>query len=879
MRHRRWKTSVSSRIARAAAGAVILASLGAGSLRAAMLAPPTEPEPIRFAYFEDATLDDAIPHPREIVGHDIGERFTRHAQQTRYFEALARASDRVILRRYGHTHQRRPLHIATIGSPENLARLDRILADNRRLADPSLDEPEATRIIESNPAIVWLSYGVHGNETSPAEAAMMVAYTLAAGRGEPFDALLENVIVVIDPLLNPDGHERYVSWYQNVRGEEPSARHEAAEHDEPWPSGRTNHYLFDLNRDWVWLVHPESRSRVAVYREHLPQLHIDNHEQGFRSPYFFGLGDDPYNVNIPEETKRWVERYGEHNAEVFDRHGLVYATKERFDYLYPGYGKVLPVYHGAVGMLTEQAGHGFAGLAVEVSEHYTLTLRERARNHYLTSMSYVETTARNRRAQLERFRRFFIQSVQRGREDPLTFFLSSDNDPALLEKARLLCARHGIEVRRLTDAADVAGLRSYRTGGPVDRARLPGGTWMIRTDQPMGRLARALFERHTEITDPDTYDITSWSVPVSFGLRAWYTDRPVDAPTEPVAETANPEGRATGEGDYALLIDARRHAYPAAVGRAVEHDLFVRHAGDELRIEGRRFGAGSMIVHTTRNRHADLEKFVEDVRALGLDVHRVATGMTDEGPVLGTNENAPMDLPEVAIVRGSPTSSYSFGQHWHLLDIERSVPHTVINADTLRRVDLDEYNVLVLPHGARFGGGTKDAIASWIREGGTLVATGSAATWADASLLELEAPKDPEDLPERPEPSELTYEQRRERGVEDRVPGATLRVIVDTTHPLAAGVPEWLGVIKRGDRRLRLGDRGHVIAHYDEDQPRIAGVISERNQQRLAGTPFMTMHRMGRGQVISIADDVTMRGFMHGPMRLLLNAITLGPSM
>jgi len=857
------------------AAAALWLGIGIAGVSVAQAEPEDE---IRFEYAEGIGLDESVPHPRDVIGHEIGQRFTRHADQTRYFEALAASSPRVEFRRYGFTHQRRPLHIAVIGTPEHLSSLDEILERNRRLTDPATPPEDVERIVEGNPAIVWLSYGVHGNETSPAEAAMMVAYTLAAGRGELIETMLDRVVVVIDPLLNPDGHERYVSWYQNVRGVEPSALHEAAEHDEPWPGGRTNHYLFDLNRDWVWLVHPESRSRLGVYRRFMPHLHIDNHEQGYRSPYFFGLGDDPYNTNIPQQTKDWVERYGDHNAQVFDRHGLVYATKERFDYLYPGYGKVLPVYHGAVGMLTEQAGHGFAGLAVEVGGGYTLTLRERARNHFLTSMSYLETTARHRRAQLERFREFFAGSVERGREDPLTFFISRHNDAALLEKVRSLCASHGIEVRRVEAGSEVSGLRGYRDGEPAGIDAVEPGTLMIRTDQPMGRLARVLFERHTEVTDPDTYDITSWSVPVSFGLKAWFTDRPVEVESEPLARPIASRGELTGRGRYALLVDANRHGFPAAVGVAAELELFARHAGDSVRIEGREFGAGSLIVHAVRNSDEDLRKFTERVRALGLDVHRVSTGMTESGPVLGTNENGRLELPRVALVRGSPLSSYSFGQHWHLLDVESPVPHTVINAGALGRVDLDEYNVLVLAEGARFGGGDRDAITAWVREGGTLVASGSAASWAGSSLLELDPVEDPEGIEERRAPSELSYEQRRERGVEDRVPGATLRVVVDTTHPLAAGVAEWLGVVKRGDRRLRLSESGHVIARYDEDQPRIAGVISERNERRLAGTPFMTMHRLGRGKVISIADDVTMRGFMHGPMRLLLNAITLGPS-
>lgn len=863
----------------------LLAGLMLAAAPASLAAdPPADPVAhaigiIPFDYFEgDLDFMDSIPHPEDFLGHAIGERFTRHHHQTRYLEALAAASDRVQIERYGFTHQRRPLHLVTISSPSNLDRLDEILADNLRLADPATSSAQARRIIDRNPVIVWLSFGVHGNETSPAEAAMMVAYTLAAGHGEPLAQWLENTVVVIDPLLNPDGHERYLAWFQNTRGVTPDARRDAAEHDEPWPGGRTNHYLFDLNRDWVWGVHPESRSRVEAYRRVLPHLHIDNHEQGYRSPYFFGLGDDPYNTNIPQETKDWVAKYGDHNAEVFDRYGLVYATKERFDYLYPGYGKVTPVYHGAVGMLTEQAGHGFAGLAVEVGGDYVLTLRERARNHYLTNMSYIETSATNRAAQLERFRRYFTGSVERGREDPMSFYFSKDNDPHLLAKLADLCALHGIEIEALAGDTPVAGLRSYRDGGEADIETLPAGTLVIRTDQRMGRFARALMEPVTEVTDRDTYDITAWSVPVCFGLHAWYAAAPVDAELEQ-ADIAVPAGSITGDDPVAVMVDAGQHPFPAAVGIASRLELFARMAGEPITNAGEDFASGSLILHVIRNDEDKLDAFVDEVQALGMTVHFAPTGMTEAGPVLGTNANAIMDLPRVALVRGEPTSSYSFGQHWHLLDIASPIPHTLINADAITRASLDDFNVIVLPEGARFSGSSLDRLKEWIRAGGTVVASGSAASWADSALLELKSPEDPDDLPERPDNNELTYAEREERGVEDRVPGALLRVEIDTTHPLASGCPEWTGVVKSGTRRLGLGESGYAVARYAPENPAIGGVISDRNEQRLAGSPFMTVHRMGRGKVISIADDVTMRGFMHGPMRLLLNAITLGPSM
>lgn len=838
-----------------------------------------------FDYFGGLRFDESVPTPESVIGHEIGERFTRHHQIVDYVEALDESSDHVIASEYGRTHQGRPLMTLTISSRENLARLDEILAANRELTDPrTTSESRAREIIANNPAIVWLSFSVHGNEASNPEAAMRVAYTLVAAQNEEARFIRENTVVVIDPCLNPDGRMRYVGWFENAvgtGGANPS--HDAAEHDEPWPSGRTNHYLFDLNRDWLWLTQPESESRIARYVEYKPQLHIDGHEQGHRSPFFFGAGDDPYNANIPDETRAWVELYGLANAKMFEARGMVYATKERFDYLYPGYGKVMPVYHGAVGMLTEQAGHGFAGLAVDVHGDYTLTLRERASHHFLISMNNVETTAANREGQLRRFWDFHTGAVN-PEEGPMSFVLSADNDPALLGEVQRLCDAHGIEIGALDDEMRLRGAIDYRTGEELERATAPAGSWVIRADQPMGRLVRALFERTSELSNNDTYDITGWSLPVSFGLTAWQSERKID-PDARVREPAGGPGTVRRNGRYAVLVDSVSSRFPSAVGAAMELDLFWRFTGDALTIEGETFAPGSMIVHRIRNADATMETFFERLTSLGIDAHRVGTGMTESGPVLGTNENGLGEAPRVALVRDKPTDPYSFGEIWWFLDSEFGVPHTAINADRLLSADLDDYNVLIVPNlwgsmSDALGDDGAERLRDWVRGGGTLVALGSGASWAERDVLRLEDDEDDEDGDDEDEVKNnaLTWAEREDRGVDRRVPGSMLSAGIDTSHPLAAGVGEWVGAVKRRADALTLSENVYVVARYDE-QPLISGHLSEENREKIAGTPMVAHHRMGRGNVVLFDESITIRGFQRGVTRLLLNAIVYGPSL
>jgi len=837
-----------------------------------------------FDYFGGLRFEDGVPTPESVIGHEIGDRFTRHDLIIDYVNALASSSDRVIASEYGRTHQNRPLMTMTISSRENLARLEDILAANRELADPrSTSESRAREIIESNPAIVWLSFGVHGNEASTQEASMRVAYTLTAAQNEEARYIRDNCVVVIDPALNPDGRQRYVSWFENTVGAGgENASHDAAEHDEPWPSGRTNHYLFDLNRDWLWLTQPESDARLARYTRYKPQLHIDGHEQGHRAPFFFGAGDDPYNANIPEETRAWVELYGLANARMFEARGMVYATKERFDYHYPGYGKVMPVYHGAVGMLTEQAGHGFAGLAVDVHNDYVLTLRERASHHFLISMNNVETTAANREGQLRRFWEYYKGSVDPD-EGPMAFVLSADNDPALLNEVTRLCNAHGIEISRLNNDTRVRNAMSYSTGEEADRVEAPAGSLVIRADQPMGRLARAIFERSSSLSNNDTYDITGWSIPISFGLEGWQTSRSFSADSEPArAQTAR--GETTGDGEYAVLIDAASSRFPSAVGVATDLDMFWRFTGDVVTIDDETYAPGSMIVHRIRNEDATVDEFLSRVNDLGIDARRVGSGMSESGPVLGTNENAIAEVPRVALVRDEPTDPYSFGEIWWFLDQEFGFPHTAINADRIGSTNLDDYNVLVLPSmwgsiGRELGDDGTERLRDWVRSGGTLVALGSASSWAEDAVLKLNNDDEDEEADdETPKNSELSWKEREDRGVDRRVPGSMLSANVDTTHPLASGVNEWVGAVKRSPDALTVSDDVYVVARY-ADQPLVSGHLSEERRSEIAGTPMVAHHSMGRGNVVLFDESVTIRAFQRGVVRLLMNAISYGPSL
>lgn len=869
-------------------------------------------------------FDPGVPSPLQFLGFEIGTYFTRPHDTVAYARALAAASDRAIYTEYGRTHQRRELGILTISSPKNLVRLDAILEANRQLADPaSISAARAAEIARSNPAVVWLSFNVHGNEASCTEAAQQLAYTLIAATNPEIQRMLDEVVVVIDPCLNPDGRARYVHWYEQTVGATPDPDPIAREHREPWPSGRPNHYLFDLNRDWLWGTQPESRARMAIYRRYMPQVHIDYHEQGIFSPYFLGAGDTPYNTNIPQESKDWFDRLGRASAEAMDRAGLPYATRERFDYLYPGYGKVTPVYHGAISLLTEQAGHGRAGLTIDVvpanTPGYNLSLQDRTRNHFITAMSYVEHTAQNRRAQIERFARYFEESAARSSDTIAGFVIAPTNDTALLDRVWDLCQIHGIEIHRLQADVRIAPDDAQRYFPPFtgagaadsEQLTLPAGSWYIPTAQPMGRLALTVFERQTEVEDRDTYDITGWSYPAMLGLNALEVRSPLQVSalerlTDFTPFPARGE-RPRVEDAYAFYVPSDQHRFPIALGLAARHSLFARLTAEPIELaDGVTIAAGSLLVMPARNPRDAIAAFADRLWQDGFAMHATGTGYPVRGPAAGNNANRRFMPARVVLASGSPISSLSFGHTWHLLDHVSPTAHTVVNIEDLGSVDWSKVNVLVLPSGSigrSITGSTLDALKSWINTGGTVVAIGSSATWASTELAGLKAEDNAdEDRKVTPQPWDttdqtpasavhtLTYAQREARNIDRRVPGVVLAATVDTTHPINAGLGSQVAFHVFSATPLPVASGGFVLARFGpytptDDlasqtfAPRIGGSISPSNLQRLAGRPAVTLHRVGRGNVICLLSDPTNRGMNHAGMRMLLNAIHLGPSM
>lgn len=819
-----------------------------------------------------------IPSPRDVLGWDMGERFTDAGQVVRYFDALAAASPLVTVERYGTTNQGKELIQAIVATPEHRARLEAILAANQELTDPDLPEARAREIARTNPAVVFFTYGIHGNESSSSEAAMWTAWDLATGQ-ESVRGVLDSLIVIIDPVANPDGRDRYVHWFRNTVGAEPNPDPAAREHREPWPGGRVNHYLFDLNRDWAWASQVETRARLATWNRWNPQVHVDFHEMSYNATYFFFPAARPINPIYPSHILEWGERFGRGNAEAFDREGWLYYTGEAFDLFYPGYGDSWPALTGAIGMTYEMAGHGAAGLAVRRSDGTILTLRDRALRHRTSGAATLRTAASGKTELLEGFAGYH-RTVDRDQSDIL---LVPGAHPDRVSALLGLLLEQGIRVEQASREFRAAQATPHQ--GFQARASFPAGTYLVRARQPRGRLAMTLLNAETFLDAEYSYDISGWSLPYAVGVEAHAVPRAPDAGWEVVTSVPSglPDG-ARGDARYGYLVPPSFQVTPRLVA-------FLREGGralvlaDTFRLEGRGYPRGTWFL--SRERNDDLERRVQQA---GLEPHVVAirTGFTESGPNLGTGNASGVELPRVLLLGGEGTSANGFGAHWFFLEQRLRIPFEVVNVADVAGVDLREWDVVVAPPGGvanALGDRGIEALTAWVRAGGTLVAVGSAATGLGDRVagVKVRSTEDGElAREERLRRALRTREERERDRWSESVPGTILQVRLDPRHPLAFGAeadgtPGRMFVLS-GGTGFEPDEAFESAAFFPEGLSKVSGVISDENLSRLDRSSWMVQRRLGRGSVILFADDPLFRMFWYSGFQPYVNAILLGPA-
>lgn len=853
----------------------------------------------RFSFDPDLSYNLAIPSPERFLGYELGESLTLYQDMVAYVNALADADkgQRMQLRSYGKTYEGRTLYHALISSPANMARIDDLLARHQSLMDQRVENTE--EILNNDPVFVSFSYNIHGNETSSTEAAMQVAYRLVAGQDAETLDMLNKAVVSIYFCINPDGRDRYVYWYKGSKRQVVGKEPKDLEHYAPWPNGRTNHYWFDLNRDWIWGVHPESRGHARVYQEVMPNVHVDYHEMGYDNNYFTTPGTTPRNILLPERYEAWADTFGRANVAFFDENQLNYFTREAFDFFYPGYGSSYPSVMGAIGMLTEQGGIG-GGRAVTTEDGYVLTLRQRIFDHYHTTLATLRKSTEHRKDLLAYSKE--AMNPANNKNAVKAYYLPADQDNFYVEDVVDILIRHGVKVYQTRDTIQRSVI-SYWDDQVKNRTFLPG-SYFIPTDQARYLFLHTLMDRQMAIEDSVMYDMATWSAPLAYNLEAYYSKR-MDKPASlsPVVRSAK-KGTpiANASPKYAYVIPWNQRNAPKALAKLWEKEYRVRLALEPFGNGKQKFGYGTLIILKGRNREraatieADMKAIAD---ATGVEIIGLNSGRMLDGNDLASRKSVPLKQPKVALMVEPPFSTYTTGQLYFLFDQDTELPVERIRTSILKQTafpkfgqryglaDLNDYDVLILAGGGNhldelFDKKYLAELEAWIKAGGTLVATEDAAEFftAEASkLTKVKLHKLPKDSSEAAK--FLPFEDRTDYFGKKRIPGSALKAKVDVSNPLAFGLQPQLYSLKFGAEALVPDASLQTVGYYlkDPDALLASGYSNAENLKHLSGNTFAAVLPMGEGRIVFLLDNTQYRMFWRGPSRMMQNAVMLLPSI
>jgi len=814
---------------------------------------------VLFLFSLRPAFTQELQSPEEFLGYEIGTRFTRHADVVKYFEFIAENSSLVQYHTYGKTNEFRPLTYAAISSEENLQNLETIRTDHLKSAGIVAGSAEGT----SEKAIVWLSYNVHGNESSSTEAAMQTLYELINSKKE----WLKNTIVIIDPCLNPDGRDRYANWYNQVKADPYNSSPTATEHDEPWPGGRPNHYLFDLNRDWAWATQVETRQRLKIYNSWMPNIHVDFHEQGINEPYYFAPAAEPFHEIITPFQREFQTEIGKNHAKYFDEKGWLFFTKERFDLLYPSYGDTYPIYMGAIGMTYEQAGGGDAGLGIETGEGFELTLIDRVAHHTATGLSTVEVASQNVEKLNTEFNKFFHN------DNLLYKSYALNGSPDKITALKKLLDFHEISYSRAT-AGKIKGF-NYNQNKIAD-FNSTENTLIVNTAQPKGKMVKVLFEPSAVLTDSLTYDITAWSLPYAYGLDAVATTRAISGSKTVNASPVNNKATPAGAG-YITKWDSMQDA--RFLAEMLNEGIKVRFSEIPFENENQKFKSGSLVITKSDNRKLENfdSKLIEVANKFNRQLTVAASSFSTSGPDFGSSEIKNINKVRIGVLRGEGTSSLNYGEIWHFFEQELNYPISSINTGDLDNKVLSGMDVLIFPSGnydSILNNQKMKELKSWVKSGGKVIAIENAvSSFAGKEGFELKENK-PETKKDSTEKGNLTpYNLRERESIKNLITGSIVKTEVDNTHPMAFGYDDTYYSLKLNNNSFILLKDGYNIGYLKENPEIISGFAGSEAVKKIKNSMIFGEEEMEKGSFIYLVDNPLFRSFWENGKLFFVNSI------
>lgn len=833
-------------------------------------------EPLDYFLPKGQKYDERIPDPEQFLGYQIGQRHLTHHELVAYVSEVARLSPRVQIETYARTHGNRPLVMLTVADPGVLKRVDEIRQAHRSLSRPGAPQPDLDKL----PAVINMGYSVHGDESSGANAVPLMVYYLAASQSEDVRRLLQEVVILIDPCLNPDGFNRFANWANDHRGRVWNADPQHREHVQEWPGGRVNYYWFDLNRDWLPGQHPESRGRLRQYHAWKPNVVLDFHEMGTDSTFFFQPGiPERKNPRIPERNVELTEQMAQFHVKALDRLGSLYFTEERFDDFYPGKGSSYPDLHGGVGILFEQgSSRGHLQESAQGPLRFAFTIR----NQVATSLSSLEATRAMRVELLQYKQQFYQESLTEAAQQPV----------------RALAFSAGGDRPRLREFADILRRHDLRVYWPVEELTVDGSvlsagdTLIVPVDQPEYRFLQSLLDRETSFRENIFYDVSTWALDLAFDLDR--TELKTRIPLDKLTTDAPAHAYATvRNSDYACLIEWNSLTAPRLIGRLLRAGVHVRSATQPFRAETRagerEFSRGTMLIPLgiQRERTEKINEILASAMAEGVNVFPVTTGLTPEGIDLGSSSFRPLEAPSVMMVVDGGASRYEAGEIWHLFDTQLQLPLTLATESRLRAMDLSRYNVLIFPGGSYALEPTlRSRIRSWVADGGTLIVQGrgiDSLNGPDLFQVELAEGIGEAEHEHDAEMHEHAHAPRRPYGDAETnralqlISGAIFGTQIDRTHPIGYGfADDHLPLFRNHRVIMQPGKNVYASPVRHTSDSLMAGYCSQSNRQRLNGTASVRVESIGRGVCVLLAEDANFRAFWYGSRRLFTNAVFLG---
>ncbi len=825
-----------------------------------------------ISYFlpDSVSYDPAIPKPKDIIYHEVGEWHVTHDRLVNYMKAVAAAAPgRVKLETMGLTYENRPQLLLIITSPKNHQRLEEIRLQHLKLADPS---QSASVNVDDMPVVVWIGHSIHGNEPSGANASLVSAYYLAAARGKQIDELLENVVILFDPSFNPDGLQRFSTWANQHKSKNLVSDPNSREFNEVWPGGRFNHYWFDLNRDWLPAVHVESQNRLKWFHQWQPNILTDHHEQGSNATFFFQPGV-PSRVNplTPARNQELTAKLGKFHARFLDRIGSLYFTKEAYDDFYYGKGSTYPDINGAIGILFEQAssrGH------LQQTNNGLLSFPFTIRNQFVTALSTLEGAKVLRKEFLNWQREFYKTAVAEAAADPLRgYVIGKKDDDKTLDEFVTMLGRHRIKIYSFKNGLTLSG-NTYD----------PQSSWIVPLNQPQYKLIKTIFSKTAEYKDSLFYDITSWTMPLAFGINAdeLGASQLGQAGLGNELVTAIPKITVMGNSPaYAYLIQWEELLAPGALYEILEKGLYAKVATGNFAtvIEGRTkdFRRGTIMIPVQMQSvdAVQLKNMMQNIaNKYAVSIDAVQSGAAVSGVDLGSSRFVNITRPSLAMITGPGVNATDAGEVWHLLDQRMNIPAVHLEPNIFNRVDLNKYNTLIMV-GGTYNEINKDKLKTWVQNGGTLILTEEAVSWAaqnGISEVKFKKVKAAVDSTQK-----LSYTDREQIDGAQQVQGAIFGADVDLAHPLAYGYEQkTVSLFKANRVVMEKSKNPYATPYYYGNKPLQSGWVSKENGDAIKNSAAVIVNTVGTGRVINIADNPNFRAFWLGGSKLFMNAIFFG---